>query len=360
MAASNLSTSSADASLSPGRRNDVRKPSLALAFLLLGFFVTACSAPPRQSMSGTQIGQVGSTAREGSILIGDAALYYREIGHGLPIIVLHGGPDFDQSYLLPEMDRLADAYHLIYYDQRGRGRSADRVQPEDVTLASDIADIEKVRQYFHLDAVVLLGHSWGTVLALEYALRHPERVSALILMNPAPASTVDLAMFREVYVTKLGADRDRQKEIIASPAYQEGDPEAVTARYRLHFKPALLRQDDYEKLMARMHAAFVRQGKEGIQKARAVEDRLMRNTWQREGYDLLPSLRALQVPILVIGADHDFFPPAIAEHIAQSSPKAQLVVLKDCGHFSYLECPEAVRSSIDAFIADRTVSGYLR
>jgi proline iminopeptidase len=170
-------------------------------------------------------------------------------------------------------------------------------------------------------------------------------------MNPAPASKVDLAMFRGVYVKKLGADMDRQKEILASPAYQEGDPEAVTARYRLHFKPALMRREDYEKLMARMHDAFFRQGKDGIRKARAVEDRLMRATWQLDGYDLLPKLRALKIPILVIGADHDFIPPEIAGHIAQANSNAQLVLLKDCGHFSYLECPDAVRASIDAFIA---------
>jgi proline iminopeptidase len=106
-------------------------------------------------------------------------LYAREVGQGTAIIILHGGPDFDHSYLLPELDRLSDSFHLIYYDQRGRGRSADRVQPEDVTLASDVADLEKVRQYFHLGSVVLLGHSWGTVLALEYALRYPERLSRL-------------------------------------------------------------------------------------------------------------------------------------------------------------------------------------
>src|SRR5207245_11391402 len=89
------------------------------------------------------------------------------------------------------MDRLSDSFHLIYYDQRGRGRSADRVQPEDVTLASEITDLEKVRQYFKLDSVELLGHSWGTVLALEYALRYPAQVSRMILMNHAPASTDD-------------------------------------------------------------------------------------------------------------------------------------------------------------------------
>jgi proline iminopeptidase len=54
---------------------------------------------------------------------GVARLYVREVGSGLPIIVLHGGPDFDSEYFLPELDRLADLGRLIYYDQRGRGRS---------------------------------------------------------------------------------------------------------------------------------------------------------------------------------------------------------------------------------------------
>ena len=54
---------------------------------------------------------------------GSARLYVRDVGHGLPIIVVHGGPDFDHEYLLPEMDQLARSFHLVYYDQRGRGRS---------------------------------------------------------------------------------------------------------------------------------------------------------------------------------------------------------------------------------------------
>lgn len=131
-------------------------------------------------------------ARESRIPVGKATLYAREIGRGQPIIVLHGGPDFDHGYLLPELDRLADSFRLIYYDQRGRGKSADQVLPEDVTLASDVEDLNRVMQHFQLESAAVLGHSWGAVLALEYALRHPTRVSHLILMNPAPASASDV------------------------------------------------------------------------------------------------------------------------------------------------------------------------
>jgi proline iminopeptidase len=292
-------------------------------------------------------------AREGWIRVGTAGLYSRDIGTGPAVVVLHGGPDFDHLYLLPELDSLADAYHLIYYDQRGRGQSASGVLPADVTLASDLDDLDAVRRYFHLDSMILLGHSWGTVLALEYALRHPEHVSQLILMNPAPASTADLEQFREIYIQKLGPDYERQRQVVATPAYRAGDPETVAARYRLHFKPALARTGDYEKLMARMRAAFIRQGKEGIVKARAVEDRLMLATWGKPDYDLLPKLSAVQARTLVISGDHDFFPETVAEHIAHATPHSELVMLSGCGHFAYLECSAELRKNIDRFLGSR-------
>jgi proline iminopeptidase len=290
---------------------------------------------------------------ESRIPVGNAQLYSREIGHGTAIIVLHGGPDFDHSYLLPELDRLSDSYRLIYYDQRGRGRSADGVKPEDVTLASDIEDIEKVRQYYHLDSVVLLGHSWGTVLALGYALRYPGRVSHMILMNPAPASESDYKQLRNDWLEKRAADMERRKVISDTAAYKEADPKAVIAYYRIHFKPALARSEDYEKLIARMQASFIRQGNAGIIKARAVESRLMTETWSLSGYDLLPRLKTVSVPTLVIYGDHDFIPAATAEHITQALPNARMVTLKDCGHFAYLECPVAVREQIDVFFAGK-------
>jgi proline iminopeptidase len=107
-----------------------------------------------------------------------------------------------------------------------------------------------------------------------------------------------------------------------------------------------------------MKAGFIRQGKEGIVKARAVEDRLMRDTWQIDGYDLLPKLQSLSIPTLVIWGDHDFFPVEIAAHIARAIPTAQLVTLKDCGHFAYLECPGEVRNSFNDFFRRTRATGH--
>ena len=317
-------------------------------YILAAFAVAimAAFAPNPSTTVQTKTKMIPSESR---LKVGNTSLYLRAIGRGRSVIVLHGGPDFDHSYLLPDLDRLKDALRLIYYDQRGRGKSAENVKPEDVTLSSDLDDLDRVRQHFRLNSVALLGHSWGAVLALEYALRHPTRVSHLILMNPAPISTADLTAFRKIYIKKLGADMDRQQAIKASAAYQAGDPEAVYARYRIHFKPSLARAEDYEKLMAKMRAAFKSQGSEGIVKARAVEDRLMLDTWQLADYDLVPKIRGLQIPTLVIAGDHDFFPLEVAAHISEAIPNAQLVTMKDCGHFSYLECPNEVRNALVGF-----------
>jgi proline iminopeptidase len=304
-------------------------------------------ALPPHSASALQGGRTMNPS-ETRIPVGATSLYGRAIGQGPPVIVLHGGPDFDHGYLLPDLDRLADTFRLIYYDQRGRGRSAEGVRPEDVTLASDVEDIDRVRQHFRLDAPALLGHSWGAVLALEYALRHPTRVSRLILMNPAPAAASDVAAVRKAYLERLGADMDRQRAIVASAAYEAGDPEAVAARYRIHFKPSLKRPEDYERIMVTMRAGFISQGQEGIVKARAVEDQLMRDTWQVASYDLLPKMGGLRVPTLVIAGDYDFMVGA-AERIARAIPNAELVTIKDCGHFAFLECATEVRRAFNAF-----------
>ena len=316
------------------------RPHINLAAVMTMVVLFAAAA-------GLMASQVAS--REDRIPAGKTLLYSREAGRGQPIIVLHGGPDFDTRYLLPDMDRLADRFRLIYYDQRGRGQSADGVRPEDVTFAFDLDDLDKVREHFQLNSSALLGHSWGAVLALEYALRHPERVSHLILMNPAPVSVSDLSLFRKVYAQQLGADLDRQREIAAGAAYQRGDPEAVTARYRLHFKHALERPADYEKLMTAMHAGFLAQGSEGIVKARAVEDRLYVDTWNVDGYDLLPRLSALKIPTLVISGEHDFIPPEIAARIARAIPGARFEMIRNCGHFAYLERPTEIHRALDEF-----------
>jgi proline iminopeptidase len=278
-----------------------------------------------------------------------ARLYYRTVGEGRPIVVLHGGPDFDHSYLLPELDRLAESSRLVYYDQRGRGRSAAGVKAEDVGIDSEVADLDRVRRHFGLDSVALLGHSWGGVLAMEYAARLPDRISHLVLADTAPASGEDALVLRHHLLSiRPAADVERMEALRSSPGYLAGSLEAEAAYYRIHFRPTL-GPELLEQVVGRLRAHFT---EEGVLTAREIEQRLYDQTWRVDGYDLVPRLRALEIPTLVLHGEHDFIPGALAARIAEAMPRARLVVLPKCGHFAYLECPEAFCDQVAALLAD--------
>lgn len=292
-----------------------------------------------------------SSPRQDRVPVEEAQLFTREVGEGPPIVVLHGGPDFDHHYLVPELDRLAEAFRLVYYDQRGRGRSADGVDPEDVSLDSELEDVEAVRRSFGLERTAVLGHSWGGHVALAYAVRHPDRVSHLILLNTAPASHDGMLLLREhVRLARPAADTAALESLSATRRYLEGDLNAEAEYYRLHFRFALRRADHLELIVARLRANFT---PERVIKARAIEHRLYALTWGQPAYDLLPALRELDVPTLVLHGADDVIPVEIPERIAASTPGARLTVLDDCGHFSYLERPDEVYREVAELFVQR-------
>lgn len=280
------------------------------------------------------------------LAVENAELYYRDIGQGPPLIVLHGGPRFDHNYLLPDMDRLSDSFRLIYYDQRGRGKSARNVQPEEITIESEIKDLESLREYFQLESFVVLGHSWGGLLAMEYALRHPHHVSHLILMNTAPASRDDCLLFERERDANAGDAVETLRALESRSAYAEGDPEARAAYDRVYFRSTLHSPELLDRLIKHLQVGWT---KEGVLKAGAIGSRLWHETYESTGYNLLPALTQLRTPTLILHGDYDFIPLACAAHIASAIPGASLVVLRDCGHFSYLERPDQVRSALNAF-----------
>jgi proline iminopeptidase len=290
----------------------------------------------------------GSPApREGLIPVEGARLFSRDVGQGQPILVLHGGPDFSHTYFLPELDLLSDTFRLIYYDQRGRGRSAVGVEPEDVSIDSETEDLDSVRRYLGLESVAVLGHSWGGVLAMEYAIRHPNHVSQLVLLNTAPASHQDFLLLRREGRRNAAEDLEQLRAIAATDRYQSGDLEADAEYYRIHFRPALFEAGRLEDVVGRLRIGM---SPEGIRLSRAIEERLYEQTWSRSDYDLLPALRRLGVPALIVHGDHDLVPSACARHVARAIPGARYVPLRECGHFSFLERPDEVREALTALL----------
>src|SRR5918994_5853685 len=123
---------------------------------------------------------------ESTLHIRGVDLFVRRLGSGPTVVVLHGGPGADHDYLRPGFDALAEGRELIYYDQRGGGRSpVTRDVP--VGWTEHVADLEALRAKWGLARLTIAGYSWGGLLALLYALEHTERVERLALISPAPA-----------------------------------------------------------------------------------------------------------------------------------------------------------------------------
>src|SRR5258708_9900500 len=137
---------------------------------------------------------------EATVELNGVHLYTRRVGDGPAVIVLHGGPGAHHDYLVPQSERLALGRTLLYYDERGGGRSpVSRETP--VGWREHVADLEALRQRWGLERVTLLGYSWGGLLAVLYALTHPDRVARLALVSAAPLT----AAWRDEFERRLAA-----------------------------------------------------------------------------------------------------------------------------------------------------------
>lgn len=112
------------------------------------------------------------------------------------VIVLHGGPGGDYRSLLPLRD-LADQYFVVFYDQRGTGLSP-RVGEEQLTVERYVADLELLIDRFSTDdPALLIGHSWGAMLASTYIGRRPETIAAAVLAEPGFLDHAGMEYFKE-------------------------------------------------------------------------------------------------------------------------------------------------------------------
>lgn len=264
-------------------------------------------------------------------------LFERRIGDGPPVVVLHGGPGAHHDYLLPGFDRLATGRTLIYYDQRGGGRSA---VPRDVPVGwrEQVADLEALRQLWGLEQLALVGYSWGGLLALLYALEHPDRVSHLALVSPAPCWRAARAEFESRFAARSAAPRiAAMRAELAASGLKDRDPEAYRRRL-------------FELSVA---GYFHDPGKVGDLTPFRVTGRTQQDVWESLGdFDLRPRLGSLRVPAIVLHGDDDPIPAESAETLARGLG-APFHLLPDCGHVPQVEALERFTELLDGFLPRR-------
>ncbi len=285
-------------------------------------------------------GKVDHQATIQYVLSQGDSIFVRTRGSGPPILIIHGGPGMDHSYFLPHMDELADSYQLIYYDQRASGRSQIDVDSTTVSMPGFIQDMEAIRSHFNLDKWNVMGHSWGGLLAMCYALEHEERLLSLLLINSTAASTELQEQEQELLAQRESEeDRNAREAIIQSPAFQNGETSAYEALYRLIFTQEFYDQSYVDSLVLDFQPDFAASGAKLRFLSKDFSD-----------VDLNERLQEMRVPTLILYGEHDVQSTTSGPSLAKQIPVNEFILLEDSGHFPFVESKEIFFETVRSFL----------
>ena len=274
-------------------------------------------------------------------------LFTRVVGSGSDtIIVLHGGPGLTLDYLALDLEPLASRHTLVFYDQRGAGRSTLVSDSIGLSAARFVEDLEAVRAHFRLSKPTLLGHSWGVGLAALYAQRYSSRIGQLILVDGVPLRRADLiASFDAMAQARDSSERAEMDRWMERRQAHPEDAAACHAYYRLWFRPFVVEP----AVLSRSRGDFCAGTTESRRnKMRGVDRFTMASlgNWDWRG-----AMASVSVRTLIIHGALDPIPLATAEEWAATLPNARLLTLPNVGHFPYLEAPDQFFSAVDSFLA---------
>jgi len=270
-------------------------------------------------------------------------LTYERKGSG-PTLVCHpGGPGFSSLYL-SNLGGLDEHLELVLLNPRGTGGSDDASDPSGYTIADYASDVEELRDHLGLERLLLLGHSHGGVVAIEYAATHPDRVERLILANTLPRHGPEQATAMQQGVE---ARRDQpwyDEAVAALQAEEQGD-----------FRDGAELMDLCRRMMPLYYAEYSEAERRHV--ASLADDSLSVDAtrlWEKEIYerfDMRPRLPALTMPTLVLTGEQDFITgPVCSTELAEGIPAAETAVLPGVGHMTFVEAPEEFGDAVLSFL----------
>ncbi len=272
------------------------------------------------------------------VRVNGTELFCLRTGEGLPLLAMHGGLGFDHTYFRPWLDPLAERAEIIYYDHRGNGRSGRPTSWEGITHGTWADDAEALRRHLGLERMVLFGHSYGGFLALEYALRYPERLAGLILCNTAPAFDFPEAILANA---KSRGTPEQYAALVQGLSAPVPD-DAALARFARTIAPLYFHNSGPEL----PHQVFAQ-----IRFSAAALNHAFGVCAPR--FNVVGRLRDIATPTLVIGGRDDFImPPAFgAVRLAAGLPDRELVVFERSGHFPFAEEAERFLEVVGTWLA---------
>lgn len=276
------------------------------------------------------------TERAGILPGAGVALSARWVGDSGPtVVVLHGGPGASMDYLRPQFDLLASGRTMLYYDQRGGGRS-DVPPKTPLGWRDHVADLEAVLSGLAPRPTSVMGFSWGGLLAVLHALEHPSAVARLALVAPAPTYAEAWTAFEAEFARRQAAQAlvEAQAALSAS-GLRERDPDAF-----------------WHRAFALSVAGYFREPSRAVNLTPFRVSARAQTAVARSlaGLDLREHLGTITADTLVLHGRYDPIPLVSSEVLASRLPHARLVVFEDSGHTLYVEETERFVAELDAFL----------
>lgn len=255
-----------------------------------------------------------------------------------PVIAVNGGPGLSHKYMLQNdvWERLSQRRQIVFYDQRGTGRSQHMNTDAPQGIAAQVADLEAVRAHLGFEKVCLVGDSFGGLLSMAYVAAHPEHVAKLVLSDSAPPAWKDMVhLLPQVFPDVEEQDAAIEKKLGNTDA-------AAQAQLINHFRMIFYSEDLLNKYLAGIgDIGYVPKVGEAVSKATS-------------DIDLTAQLPKFALPTLIITGRYDMnVAPVTAWKMYKTIPGAKFVVFAKSGHLPSYEEPDKYVQVVDAFLAER-------
>lgn len=316
----------------------------------LAALLPLCAAPVEPAVPPPAVyGQAEGFVDSGGVLI-----YFKAMGKGEPLLILHGGPGASHDYLLPWLLPLMRRNRLIFIDERGSGRSQRLEDPKGYTLDAMVQDVEAVREALGIEKMALLGHSFGGVLAQAYALEHQDRLSRLILCSTFHSTRKMNEVFQRMKAAMAPEVRARIESLEKAGLYGKGKA-WERGRYPAGYMEAAWGDGYFPYLYQNRPDPNYDPASNG-----AMSWDLYREMWGSHGefvidgnlasVDFTDRLPNLKIPTLITVGDHDESAPSLAEEMHAKIPGSKLVVLPRSGHMTFVDQPRLWLDAVEGFL----------
>ncbi|WP_420578583.1 proline iminopeptidase-family hydrolase [Ekhidna sp.] len=272
--------------------------------------------------------------------VNGTSLYYEVIGNGEPIIIVHGGPGLNHTYLQEGLSTLANDYQLIFYDQRVCGQSTKEVDTTAITMKNFVEDIEALRKAFKIEKINLMAHSWGGLLAMHYAIRYPDHLKSLMLINSVGANNEIDAKANEILSQRFtGEDIEKQNQIYQSEAFKNREIKSIESLMKIGFKHQFYNPSYVDSLSLSLNEDYMQTSK------------LLRYLGNDlSTYNLEEALKAVKVPTLLVYGTHDPLTAFAGKQLNGLIPTSRFEKLEKSGHFPFIEQSDQFKRLIIEFL----------